>query len=63
MNQPPFKVKVLACILLHNICIEKEDSISRKLDLSYVKNGNARNSPEELRKILRMLSSKFYVDT
>ena len=49
--------------MLHNICIEKGDSISRKLDLSYDKNDNTRKSPEELRRILKMLSSEFYLDT
>ena len=37
VNQRSLKVKVLACIVLHNICIEKGDSISRKLDLPYDK--------------------------
>ena len=49
--------------MLHNICIEKGDSISRKLDLSYDKNDNTRKSPEELRRILKMVSSKSYLDT
>ena len=63
VNQHSLKVTVLACIVLHNICIEKGDSISRKLDLSYDKNDNTRNSPEELRRILKMVSSKSDVDT
>ena len=54
MNQHLLKVKILACILLHNICIEKETSISLKLGMSYDK--------EELRKTLKMVSSKCYVD-
>ena len=49
--------------MLHNICIEKGDGISRKLDLSYGKNDNTRKSPEELRRILKMVSSKSYLDT
>ena len=63
VNQHSLKVNVLACIVLHNICIEKGDSISRKLDLSYDKNDNTRKSPEELRRILKKVSSKSYVDT
>ena len=63
INQHLLKVNVLACIVLHNICIEKGDSSSLKLNLSYVKNDNARKSPEELRRILRIVSSKCYVDT
>ena len=32
VNQHSLKVNVLACIVLHNIYIEKENNISRKLD-------------------------------
>ena len=63
VNQHSLKVNILASIVLHNICIEKEDSISRKLDVSYDKNHNTRKSPEELRRILKMVSSKSYLDT
>ena len=28
------KIEALACMVLHNICIEEEDLISRNLDLS-----------------------------
>ena len=64
VNQHSLKVNILACIALHNIGIEKEDSINRKFDLSYDKNDNTRKSPEELRRrILKMVSSKSYLDT
>ena len=63
VNQHSLKVNILACTVLHNICIEKGDSISRKLDLSYDKNNNTRKSPEELRRILKMVSSKSHLDT
>ena len=33
-NEHSFIVNILNCILLYNICIEKADRISRKLDLS-----------------------------
>ena len=49
VNQHSLKVNVLACTVLHKICIEKGDSISRKLNLSYDKNHNTSKSPEELR--------------
>ena len=49
--------------MLQNTCIEKGDSISRQLDLSYDENGNIRKSPEKLRRILKMASSQSYVDT
>ena len=63
VNQHSLKVNILACIVLHNICIEKGDSISRKLDLPYDKNDNTRKSPEELRRILKMVSSKSFLYT
>ena len=63
VNQHSLKVNILACIVLHNICIEKRGSISRKLDLPYDKNDNTRKSPEELRRILKMVSSESYLDT
>ena len=63
VNQHSLKVNVLACIALHNICIKKGDSITRKLDLSYDKSDNTRKSPKELRRILKIVSSKCYVDT
>ena len=63
VNRHSLKVNILACIVLHNICTEKGDSIRRKLDLSYDKNDNTRKSPEELRRILKMVSSKSYLDT
>ena len=63
VNQHSLKVNILVCIVLHNIFIGKGDGISHKLDFSYDKNDNARKSPEELRKILKMVSSKSYLDT
>ena len=63
VNQHSLKVNILACIVLHNICIEKRGSISRKLDLPYDKNDNTRKSPEELRRILKMVSSKSFLYT
>ena len=61
-NQHSLKVNALACIVLDNISVEKGDSISRKLDLSYDKNDNTRKSPEELRRILEMVPGTCYVD-
>ena len=44
-------------------CVENGDRISRKLDLPYDKNDNTRNPPEELRRILKMVSSKSFLYT
>ena len=63
MNKHTLKVNVLVCIVLDNICVEKGDIIGRKLDLPYAKNDNTRNSPEELRTILEIVSSRCYLDT
>ena len=63
VNQHSLKVNVLACIVLHNIYIEKENNISHKLNLSYDKNDNKRKRPEELRRIFYMVPSRCYVDT
>ena len=57
-----YVLALLACIVLHNICIEKRNSTSHKLDLPYDKNGNTRKSPKELR-IVKMVSSICYLDT
>ena len=48
--QHSFKVKILTCIVLYNICKEKRNSISHKLDLSYDKNENARKSRKRIEK-------------
>ena len=44
VNQHSLKVNTLACIVLHNVCIEKGDSISFKLDLPYDKYDKTRIS-------------------
>ena len=57
------KVNVLVCVALDNICVEKGYIAGRKFDSPYYKNGSARNSPEELKTILEMVSSRCYLDT
>ena len=34
-SQESLKINVLACIVLHNICIEKGDLITQNLDFTY----------------------------
>lgn len=48
------RAATLACIVLHNICIERGDSISRKLDLSIAPDTQEKRSREEIRKLLQM---------
>ena len=63
MNQHSLKVNVLACIVLHNIYIEKENNISHKLNLSYDKNDNKWKRAEELKGMFYMVPRRCYVDT
>lgn len=48
------KMAALACMILHNICIEKEDLISRNLDLSLDPSTNTRGSRQSIRELLHM---------
>ena len=57
------KVNVLVCVALDNICVEKGYIAGRKFDSPYYKNGSARNSPEELKTILEVVSSRCFLDT
>ena len=63
MNKHILKVNVLVCLALDKICVEKRYIIGRKLDSPYDKNDSTRNSPEELKTILEMVSSRCYLDT
>ena len=56
VSQDSLKLAVLACIVLHNLCIEKGDSVSKKLDLTYDPVSKKQNSIEEIRAILKMVS-------
>ena len=55
-ESPPEIVRVvtLACIVLHNICIERGDMISRKLDLTFDPLTNNRRDRDEIRRLLLM---------
>ena len=44
----------LACMVLHNIFIERGDSISRKLDLSVDPNTQENRDLDEIRKLFQM---------
>ena len=48
------KLMGLACVVLHNICIEKKDIITRHLDLSVDLSSNKRRPNNEVRDILQM---------
>lgn len=53
-NRDQVRITTLACMVLHNICIMKGDTICKKLDLSNKSNGQEKRSREEIRKLLQM---------
>ena len=48
----------LACVVLHNLCIDKEDIIPRNFDLSYDHVTNKRRDWAELRDMLNLTNSR-----
>ena len=48
----------LACVILHNICIDKGDLVPRKFDLAYDIASNKRRESNELRDLLGLTHSK-----
>ena len=52
------KIVGLACVVLHNLCIDKEDIIPRKFDLSYDNVTNKRIDRAELRDILNLTNPR-----
>ena len=53
----------LACLVLHNVCIDRGDAISKKLDLSIDPNTQQRRPREEVRKLLQMTACSTVKDT
>ena len=52
------KIMGLDCVVLHNLCIDKEDIIPRKFDLSYDHVTNKRRDRAELRDMLNLTNSR-----
>ena len=50
------KQMALACIVLHNVCIDQADIIPRKFDLSVDPYTNERRYQDEVRKTLQIRS-------
>ena len=48
------RTATLACVVLHNTCINRGDSISKKLDLTVDPNSQEKRPREEIRKLLQM---------
>ena len=57
------KIITLACVVLHNICIDKGDSAPRTWDLSRDPVSNKRRPKDEVRRLLRMRSCRRVADT
>ena len=53
-NKETVKLYGLACVVLHNICIERGDLVPRKFDLTLDHGSNKRLSPEEVRNPLAL---------
>ena len=62
-NKDLVRTVTLACMVLHNICIERGDSISRKLDLSVDPTTQEKRDREEIRKLLQMTDRRSSKDT
>ena len=60
--QESSKINILACIILHNICIEKEDLITQNLDFTYDSVTNTKRSSEELKDIFNMVTGAYTVE-
>lgn len=52
------KVKTLACIVLHNICIDRGENISKNLDLTVNPATQQRRPRNTIRDLLQMTSSR-----
>ena len=52
------KIMGLACVVLHNLCIDKEDVIPRRFDLPYDHINNKRRDREELRDMLSLIDTR-----
>ena len=61
-SQESLKINILACKVLHNICIEKGDLITQNLDFPYESVTNRNRSPGELRGILHMVTGPYTVE-
>ncbi|XP_044165792.1 protein ANTAGONIST OF LIKE HETEROCHROMATIN PROTEIN 1-like [Acropora millepora] len=57
------RTTTLACLILHNVCIDRGDAIPKKLDLTLDPNTQARRPREEVRKLLQMTTCSTVKDT
>ena len=57
------RLATLACMILHNICIDQGDSLSRKLDLTFDPDTLEKQNRDDIRELLQMTSCKKVNDT
>ena len=62
-EQETFKIMSLACIVLHNICIDLDNKMSKNLDYSYDLATNQRRSSDEVKGLLQMTYTRKVADT
>ena len=51
-------LSTLACMILHNICIQQGDSLSKKLDLSFNPDTLEKRNRDEIKELLQMTVCK-----
>ena len=57
------RMNVLACMVLHNICLTQKDTIPKKLDLSVDPSTNEKRDRETVRELLQMKACRKVKDT
>ena len=56
-NKETLQLSGLVCVVLHNLCIERDDLVPRKFDLTSYRALNKRLSQEEVRNALALQST------
>ena len=62
-NKERVRTVTLAYMVLHNICIDRGDSIARKFDLSVDPSTQEKRDREEIRNLLQMTDCRSSKDT
>ena len=57
------RINALACMVLHNICIDRKDSIPKKLDLSIDPSTNEKRDSTKVRELLQMRACRRIKDS
>ena len=57
-DKETIKTMAFACVVLHNICIDREDLIPRVFDLSYDSTANKRRDRKTIRELLNLTDAR-----